>query len=353
MNRSTKQLPSILLSLSIPLGVGLLIAIALAPFGETPFEGASLLLKGAFGSWRRVSETLVKTSPLLFTGLAVALAFRCGAFNIGAEGQFLIGALAAVAVGANLETESRGLGVTLVLLAAFVGGAVWGGIAGLLKSWREVPEVISTIMLNFVALYWISALIRGPLKNPTSGLPESPEILPASYLPRLSDLGNLSGYRVHLGLVIGILLAVAVWVLLTKTVIGFKMRAVGFNSDAARFAGYHPKRIWATSLALSGALAGLGGGIEVTAITFRIWDRFSPGYGYTAIAVALMARLHPLMVILTALFFGALDQGAGTLQRNLGVPLVVIYLIQGLVILMAVGLGFYRPANTGPGGTEE
>ncbi|MCA9412671.1 MAG: ABC transporter permease [Candidatus Omnitrophica bacterium] len=350
MNRKTVPL---VYSLAIPIGVGALVAIALAPFGETPLEGVTLLVKGAFGSWRRVSETLVKTSPLLFTGLAVALAFRCGAFNIGAEGQFLIGALASVAVGANLGLDSPWIGVPLVLGAAFLGGAIWGGIAGALKAWRDVPEVISTIMLNFIALFWISALIRGPLKNPTSGLPESPEVVEAAYLPRLSDLGDFPGYRVHLGLLLGILSAIAIWILLTRTVLGFKMRAVGFNPDAARFSGYHPKRIWAASLALSGAIAGLGGGIEVTAITFRIWDDFSPGYGYTAIAVALLARLHPLAVVLTAFFFGVLDQGAGLLQRDLGVPLVVIYLVQGLVILMTIGMGFHRPGEPGKEGGEK
>jgi simple sugar transport system permease protein len=264
-----------------------------------------------------------------------------------------MGALASVAVGANLSTDSRWIGVILVLSAAVLGGAVWGGIAGALKAWRDVPEVISTIMLNFVALYWISALIRGPLKNPTSGLPESPEVVEAAFLPRLADLGGFPGFRIHAGLVLGILLAIAVWILLTRTVLGFKMRAVGFNPDAALFAGYRPKRIWAGSLALSGAIAGLGGGIEVTAITFRISDNFSPGYGYTAIAVALLARLHPLAVVLTAFFFGILDQGAGALQRNLGVPLVVIFLVQGLVILMTLGFGFHRPGEPREEAVEE
>lgn len=340
------SLRSLLLSLGVPLGVTLLVAAALAPFGETSYEGISLLIKGAFGSWRRVSETLVKTSPLLFTGLAVALAFRCGAFNIGAEGQFLIGALAAVTVGSSLETDQRWLGVSLALAASIIGGAVWGGIAGCLKAWRDVPEVIGTIMLNFIALYWISALIRGPLKNPNSGLPESPEISGCAYLPRLSDFDNFSGFRVHLGLIIGIGLAFGIWILLTRTVVGFKMRAVGFNPQAALFAGYHPKRLWAGSLALSGAIAGLGGGVEVSAITFRIWDDFSPGYGYSAIAVALLARLHPIAVVMTAFFFGVLDQGAGALQRDLGVPLVVIYLVQGLVILITLTMGFHRPGES-------
>ncbi len=351
---SSASVKSLFLTLSIPLGVGILITLALTPFGETPLEGVTLLIKGAFGSWRKFSETLVKTSPLLFTGLAVALAFRCGAFNIGAEGQFLVGALAGVAVGAHLGTDSRFFGVSMTLAASILGGALWGGIAGTLRAWRGVPEVISTIMLNFVALYWISALIRGPLKNPTSGLPESPEVVEAAYLPRLSDLGDFPGYRVHIGLIVGILLAIAIWILLSRTVLGFKMRAVGFNPEAALFSGYRPKRIWAGSLALSGAIAGLGGGVEVTGITFRIWDDFSPGYGYTAIAVALLARLHPLAVILTAFFFGMLDQGAGTLQRDLGVPLVVIYLVQGMVILMAVAFGFHRPGEpTTEGGAEK
>lgn len=350
--RLSPWVKTVLVTLAPPLAMGLLAALALAPFGDSPTEGIVLLFEGAFGTPRRISETLVKTSPLLFTGLAVAMAFRCGVFNIGAEGQFLLGSIAAVAIGAHWTGESRVLGIAAVLLAACLGGALWGGIAGVLKAWREVPEVIGTIMLNFIALFWLSALIRGPLKNPTSGLPESPEVAAAVYLPRLADWPGFGGYRVHLGLILGAALAFGLWILLTRTVVGFRMRAVGYNPEAARFAGYRPKRIWAGALAFSGALAGLGGGVEVTAITYRIWDDFSPGYGYTAIAVALLARLHPLAVIPTALFFGALDQGAGTLQRELGVPLVVVQLVQGFAILLALTFGFHRPGEPVESGEE-
>lgn len=316
-------------------GSGLLIALCLAPFGDTPGEGVSLLIQGAFGSLRRLSETCVKTSPLLFTGLAVALAFRAGAFNIGAEGQFLLGAMGAAAVGAMVNSLPGWLAVSLSLLAAVGAGCLWGGIAGALKAWRGIPEVISTIMLNFIALYWLSALVRGPLKESSSGLPESAPIGLASHLPRLFE-----GYRVHLGLPIAILLAVLLHLLLAKTTWGFKMRAVGLNPAASIYSGYSSHRIWALTLALSGALAGLGGGVEVCGITFRVYDNYSPGYGYTAIAVALLARLNMIAVIPTAFFFGALEQGAGTLQRELDVPLVMVSVVQGLVILLALLVEF-------------
>jgi simple sugar transport system permease protein len=322
------------------MGVCALIALALAPFGDRPWEGILALVEGAFGSTRRLSETLVKTCPLLFTGLGVAVAFRTGALNIGAEGQFLMGALGAVAVGSHVGGLSPWIALPLVLACAFLAGALWGGIAGLLKAWREVPEVISTIMLNFIALHWLSALIRGPLRNPTSGLPESAEIAPVAEIPRL-----FQGLRIHWGLVLGLLLAVAVWALLSRTVAGYKMRAVGLNPEAARFAGMAPRLTWALTLAFSGGLAGLGGGIEVGAITFRVYDHFSPGYGYTAIAVALLARLHPLAVVLAAFFFGALEQGAGTLQRELDVPYVMVSIVEGLVVILALLLGFHRPGE--------
>jgi simple sugar transport system permease protein len=333
--------------LAILLCAGFLIALSLAPFGENAWEGITTLLGGAFGSGRRLSESLVRTSPLLFTGLAVALAFRTGAFNIGAEGQFLVGALGAIAVGIHLESFPPWLAVSLTLSAAALAGGLWGGIAGVLKAWRDVPEVISTIMLNFVALHWVSALIRGPLKNTSSGLPESLEIAASAQIPRF-----LEGWRLHWGLPLGILLAASVHVLLTRTTLGFKMRAAGYNPEAAEYSGINPRRITVLSLLLSGGLAGLAGGIEVGAITFKVFDNLSPGYGYTAIAVALVARLNPLGVILTAFFFGALEQGAGTLQRELDVPLVMVYLVQALVILMALLLGFHRPVGAPPAEEE-
>jgi len=326
--------------LCIVLGISALIAVALAPFGESPADGFATFLQGAFGSPQKICETLVKMCPLLFTGLAVALAFQTGAFNIGAEGQYVLGALGAVLVGSNLEGVPSWIAVPLVLAAAFIAGGIWGGLAGVLKGWRDVPEVISTIMLNFIALYWLSALIRGPLRNTVSGLPESGEIAASAELVRF-----VSGYRLHAGIPFGILFAALVYLLLSRTVAGYKMRAVGFNPDAAKFAGYRPGLIQASSLALSGALAGLGGGVQVAAITFNVTDNYGAGCGYTAIAVALMARLHPLAVILTAFFFGALEQGAGALQRSLGVPLAMVYIVQALVILLTLVLGFHRPGE--------
>lgn len=335
-------------SILILTSVLLLIGLCLAPFGETPWEGIQTLINGAFGSPQRVSETLVKTSPLMLTGLAVALAFRTGAFNIGAEGQFLLGALGAAAVGPHLTGLPQWMALPFSLCIAFLAGGLWGGIAGVLKSWRGVPEVISTIMLNFIAMHWLSALVRGALKDPGAGLPESAEIALTANLPRL-----LSGYRVHWGLPLGVLLCLAAAVLLSRTTLGFKMRAVGFSPVASLYAGFPPRLTWAVSLALSGALAGLGGGIEVCGITFRVYDHLSPGYGYTAIAVALLARLNPVSVIPTALFFGALEQGAGTLQRELDVPLVLVSVVQGLVILLALLLGFHRPGEKTSDSTGE
>ncbi|MDX2166813.1 MAG: ABC transporter permease [Deltaproteobacteria bacterium] len=307
----------------------LLIVIA----GGSPTAALTALLNGAFGSADAWSEVGVRTCPLLLAGLAVALAFRAGIWNIGADGQLLVGAIMATWIGTRAGGDAAWLMLPFALVAAALGGALWAGIAGVLRTARGVDEVISTIMLNFIALGLLGWLVHGPLMEAAATYPQSDPIALAARLPRL-----FSGYRLHAGIIVAVLAALAVALLLFRTVLGFEMRAVGLNPLAARLAGLRTTGALLRALALSGALAGLAGGIEVCGVTYRLYDNFSPGYGYTAIAVALLGRLHPLGVVAAALFFGALDVGSLAMQRAAGVSSVLVSALQAIVIFTLLAL---------------
>jgi simple sugar transport system permease protein len=321
-----------------PSALALLMALAIsaaviALAGANPWVALRALAEGAFGSADGWSEVGVRSCPLLLAGLAVAIAFRAGIWNIGAEGQLLIGAVAVAWLGTRITALPGIVAIPLVLAAAALGGAAWAAIAGLLKTARHVDEVISTIMLNFIALGLVGYLVHGPLMEAAATYPQTDAVAAAVRLPRF-----VTGYRVHAGLLIALAAAAFAYVLLFRTVLGFEMRAAGLNPVAARLAGLRITRALLGALTISGALAGLAGGIEVSAITFRLYDQFSPGYGFTAIAVALLGRLHPVGVILAAFFFGALDVGSMAMQRSAGVSSVLVSVMQATVIfsLLAV-----------------
>lgn len=279
-----------------------------------------------------VISALVRATPLLLTGLAVALAFRAGLWNIGAEGQFLAGAVAAAWVGTAWPIGSPLVAVIVVPLVAGAFGALWAAIPAVLKVRFGVLEVITTIMLNFVAEHLVSALVHGPLQEAARTYPQSDPIAASM---RLAPL--VAGTRLTWGLPIGIALAVALWVWLSRTTAGFALRAVGANPAAARVSGgIDVRRVMLLTFLTSGALAGLAGAIEVSGVTFALYERLSPGYGYTAIAVALLARLHPLWIVPSALFFGALESAAAALQRSAGVPSVVVYAVEAAIIIAVV-----------------
>jgi simple sugar transport system permease protein len=291
------------------------------------------LFAGAFGSWYAFgSGTLVRATPLILTGLAVAIAFRAGVFNIGAEGQFLMGAVAQATVALTLHALPAVILLPLTLAAGMVAGAGWAWIAAILRSRFQVLEVISTIMLNFVALYLVSYLVRGPLQEPTHIYPQTSSIVEAARLPRFGPTT-----RLHLGFAIAIAACIAAWWAIKYTAAGFRLRAVGANPHAARSAGLIDTEQTATNAFLiSGALAGLGGAIEVAGVTFALYENISPGYGFTAIAVALLARLEPIAVIVTGIAFGALEAGAAAMQRDAAVPSVVVSVVEALIILALV-----------------
>ena len=293
------------------------------------------LFSGAFGSWYAFgSGTLVRATPLILTGLAVAIAFRAGVFNIGAEGQFIVGAAAGTVAALSLHSLPAFLLIPAILVAGSIAGAAWAGIAAVLRTRFHVLEVISTIMLNFVALHLVSWLVRGPIQEPTHIYPQTVSFVDAARLPRFGPTTRLHG-----GFVIAILACVVAWWITRYTASGFRLRTVGENPRAAHQAGLIDVSSTTTrAFLVSGALAGVAGAIEVSGATFALYENISPGYGFTAIAVALLARLNALVVIATGIVFAALETGASAMQRDAGVPSVVVSIVEATVILALVAI---------------
>ena len=328
-----RALAAVALSLGF---VGLVVAL----LGYAPGPALAALVSGSVGSQAAWTATLLKTAPLLLTGLAVAISFRCGVWNIGAEGQLVLGALGATAVATRwLADAPAPLLVPAVCLAGAACGAGLAAIAGLLRARRDVSEVISTIMLNFVALQLVAFAVQGPLQEAAGAYPKSDPLPEAAMLPRFG--------RLHAGIAVAAAIAVAAHFLVYRTAFGFRLRAVGLSPRASRFAGISPERHALLALTLAGAVAGLAGAFEVAGVTGQLYEGLSPGHGFTAIAVALLARLSPLAVVPSALFFGALEAGAGAMQREAGVPSVVTQVVQGAVILLSVSLAFARRRRAG------
>ena len=313
--------------------------VALRLAGLDATSALVALWNGSLGSsYALTSSTLVRATPLILTGLAVALAFRAGVWNIGAEGQLLAGAATAAAVGLFAAPVFGQLTVVVALLLGAVAGTLWAGIAAELRNRFGVLEVISTIMLNFVALYGVGYLVRGPLQEPTHVYPQSEPIPALARLPTL-----IEGARLHWGFVLALIAAPVTWWVLRHTAAGFRVRAVGENADAARMAGrVDVERTTMRVFLVSGALSGLAGAIELTGVTFALYENVSPGYGYTAIAVALLAGLHPIGVLATGLLFGALEAGALSMQREAAVPAVVVNVVEALLVLLILAVARWR-----------
>jgi general nucleoside transport system permease protein len=292
-----------------------------------PFTAASALISGAFGSMQGVAETLTQTTVLLFAALGVALAFRGGLFNIGAEGQLVVGALCAAVAGSALHFPKM-LEVPACLAAGAAGGAAWAFIAGWLKARYGASEVITTIMLNYVAYLGANYLVAGPLRGSASA-PETAVISSSAMLNAIVPLTRLTA-----AFPLALLTAIALWLWLQRTVDGFEVRTLGRSERVARYAGIAVPAVIMRTMALSGALAGLGGASEILGMLHRFNAELSPGYGFTAIAVALLARSNPLGVVATALFFGALQNGSLSMQALAGVPKDLVSIIVGLVILL-------------------
>ena len=313
--------------------------------GAAVTQTYGLLLQGGFGSVFALSETLTRAIPLMLTGLAATVAFKARLFNIGAEGQLYMGALAAVAVGGLHDGTGFGLApallFVLMLLAAALAGALLLLGPALLKARLGVDEVVTTLLLNFIVLLFVSLLLDGPMKDPTAmGWPQSVALVSELELSKL-----IAQTRVHTGLLWGVGLAIGLWVLLKYTVLGFDIRAVGANPRAAAFAGVPVTRTVVLVAMLSGALAGLAGAIEVAGRTSYVTLDMSPGYGYSGIVIAMLAALHPLGVVAASVFVAGVLVGADSMSRAVGVPTYIADVIVAaslLSVLVATLLTQYR-----------
>jgi ABC-type uncharacterized transport system permease subunit len=299
-----------------------LLALGGLAFGHAPGELLSILFSGSVGSRFALEGTLLKSVPLLLTGLSVAIAFRAGVWNIGGEGQFLAGALGAF-LGARY-------GMVAALAASLIAGALWASIASAMRLWRNAPEVLTTILLNFIAIHLLGYAVNGPLQEASGKYPQSDVVV--------ATLPTIGSTELHAGIVIAAVAAIGAWFLLYRTAEGLRLRASGFNRSAAKWAGVNVDAQLVRAMAISGAMAGLAGGIELLGVTHRLFERFAAGYGYAGIAVALLAQLHPLGTLASAFFFGALTTGAGELQRTAGISSTVATFGQAIVILTMIAL---------------
>lgn len=303
--------------------------------GANPIAAYTGLFKGAFGSPKAISETLVWATPYIFAGLGVAFAFKGGLFNIGAEGQLAIGATVAAWLGYALPQLLGApipaiIHVPIVIIGGCLGGAIWGAIPGYLKARTGAHEVINTIMLNYIALLLIAYLLNGPMKdpNPLNVIARTPEIALSARIPVL-----FPPFRVHWGFILALGMAVVVWWLLYRTTLGYEVRAVGASPDAAKYAGMKVGSVFVITMGISGLLAGLAGVVEVAALNYRHELSFSVGYGFDAITVALLGRNNPFGVVLAALLIGGMRNGATQMQFVSQVPVDIISVIQGLILL--------------------
>lgn len=312
--------------------------------GGDPLLAYVGLWEGAFGSAKALSETVVWTTPYIFAGLAVALAFKGGLFNIGAEGQLAAGAVTAAWIGYALPDLLRTsipaiVHIPLAILGGGLAGAIWGGIPGWLKARTGAHEVINTIMMNYIVLLMAGYLLNGPMKDPDplNVIARTPDIALSARIPRIfPDL------RVHWGFVIALMAAVSVWWILYKTAIGFEIRTVGANPDAAKYAGISVARTIVLTMGLSGFLAGLAGTIEVVALNYRHELSFSLGYGFDAITVALLGKTHPFGVVLAAILMGAMRNGATRMQFLTQVPVDIVSVIQALILMFVAADAIVR-----------
>jgi general nucleoside transport system permease protein len=331
---SLVALPLVSFVLAIIVGAIIILASEMLVPGQKfdptlPITAYKALIVGAFGNESAVVATLVATTPLLFGGLSVALGFKAGLFNIGAQGQFLIGALASVFVGVIVSTQPPLIAIPLAVLAGIIGGAIWGFIPGILKAVTGAHEVVTTIMLNYVAIGTVAALVSGPLKIPTS-------VSPVTF-----DVGNAAfpiviGKTGHIGIVLALLFVALLWWLLYRTTWGFEIRAVGANSSAARYAGMRPRVITALTMTACGALAGLAGVSVLLGVTHSMSSAFGTTVGFDSISVALLARSDPVAIIFTALLFGAMRSGSGLMQIQASIPAELVDVLQGTILLFLV-----------------
>ena len=330
----------------------IIVAVVIIFTAETRTVGLEKLAKGYWGIIdgailrpTGLVNTLVATTPLILTGLAVAIPFHAGLFNIGAEGQFMIGALLGSLVGIYLDLPPV-IHVLATLIAGITGGMIWGLIPGILKAWLHSHEVINTIMLNFIAIALVNMVVRNFIKDPNPSTVQSSPLLDTATYGRIPVPG-VNNSRLHWGFFIAILMAVLAWYFLYKTTWGYSLRTTGFNPSAAEYAGIRPKRMYVLSMVLGGGMAGLAGILEVQGLVVPVMPvNFAAGYGFDAIAVSLLAGNNPLAIIPAALIFGVLRVGGDFLQMRAGLSVHIVSIFRALILLFVAAptivRGLYR-----------
>ena len=299
--------------------------------GKDPLLAYGHLLSGALGSWDRVVVGLNKSTPYLLCAVGIALCFRGRVINIGAEGQLALGGAAASAAALAGGAWPAWVVLAVALGAGAAGGAAWAGLAAAVRVVRGVHEVLVTLLMNFIALLMVAALLHGPLGEDGAGFPQSPQFEPAAWLPKL-----VAGTDLHWGIALALAAGLCGHYLLWHTTLGFRWRVAGASAPAAHYAGISPGRTVFGLMACAGALAGLAGAIECLGVHYRLIEGFSAGFGFNAVAVALMGGLRPLYVVPSALFFGFLETGALAMQRQVGVPSSLVLIIQGLTMVFVL-----------------
>ena len=313
-----------IISVLLALVVG---GIVIACLGKNPIQGYALLFSGSLGTTQKFASSLVSACPLIFTALAAAFAYRCGVFNLGGEGQFIMGAVSAIVF--LLVTGIEGIaGTVLAILVGTVVGALWAALPGIMKITRGLNEMITSIMLNYVATLFMGFIYTNAFRD--GGNPQTPSVADSVMLAKIP------GFRIHTGVILAIVLSLVVAYVISKTSFGFKIRAVGLNPLASKVNGFNVKFLVVAAFIISGAIAGMGGAVELLGKQYRLMSGFGSGFGFDGVAIALIAQLNPLASLLVAIFFGALTTGASSMQVGIMVPTAIVEIIRALIIIFSV-----------------
>ena len=313
-----------IISVLLALVVG---GIVIACLGKNPIQGYALLFSGSLGTTQKFASSLVSACPLIFTALAAAFAYRCGVFNLGGEGQFIMGAVSAIVF--LLVKGIEGIaGTVLAILVGTVVGALWAALPGIMKITRGLNEMITSIMLNYVATLFMGFIYTNAFRD--GGNPQTPSVADSVMLAKIP------GFRIHTGVILAIVLSLVVAYVISKTSFGFKIRAVGLNPLASKVNGFNVKFLVVAAFIISGAIAGMGGAVELLGKQYRLMSGFGSGFGFDGVAIALIAQLNPLASLLVAIFFGALTTGASSMQVGIMVPTAIVEIIRALIIIFSV-----------------
>lgn len=348
MNRKQPVIHVLCIALLTILAAVILILLSNA----SPLEAASMFFQGIFGSPASFAEVFVKATPLILAGLGCAIAFKTGFFNIGAEGQFYMGALAASWVALNLTALPGFVRILVAIAAGFIFGGVWAFIAAILKAKFKISEIIVTIMLNYIAINLVGLAVRTFMMDPAGSVPQSARIEASAGFSYL-----FPPTRIHAGFFIAVVVVLIIWFVMEKTTIGYEIKVVGFNRRAAECNGISAMKNIILSAFLSGGLAGLAGVIEILGIQKKLLEGISSDCGYTAVLIALMASNHPVGVLFAAVGFAAMQVGANSMQRQMGIPSAIVNILMGLVVLLILSKQIFsfigsRKKNAAEGGGE-